>query len=1244
MLKQAAWLLCAGLLAACSQPPESPPAPNPLRNPYFGDLHIHTAWSLDSLIIFNRNTPRDAYRFARGEEIEFYGRPPDKPALPLDFAAVTEHSEFLGETLLCEDPTTEAYHTALCADLRNEQQDPALENKNYRNVLLKIFTAEKPERLPICGPEGRDCMAAARTRWEAIRQIADEFYHPGEFTTFVGYEWTGEQGGNRHRNVIFRNNTVPETPWSMIEVPTVEGLWRKLDEECLPPCDVLTISHNPNLSKGKRFAGVNADGTRFTKEEAAYRALHEPLVEIMQFKGESECRFGVGTDDEFCNFEKYDLRPVCPDPPRPGSSLQCAPVCDAAGGPPGCVSPHNYVRNGLKTGLKFQEEVGANPYQLGLVASTDAHNANPGDTDEEAHHGHFGYLDADPEDRLLLALASGFKQLPRNPGGLAGVWAEENTRDSIFDALRRRETFGTSGNRNLLRFFGGWNYPERLAPGTNLAALGYRHGAPMGAELPPPSAAAPRFLAWARQAVDGERLQRLQIIKGWVEEGRTRERVYDVACSDGLAPAPDTNRCSDNGAWVDLKDCSVAPDRGAEELQAVWEDPDFDAREPAFYYLRVLENPRCRWSTRDALRLGRAPPPDVEPTILERAWSSPIWHKPAPGKEQPIQRQAYFGDLHVHTAWSLDSYINLTRAGPRAAYRFARGEPVELTGGRTAQLERPLDFAAVTEHAEYLGELRLCTDETSPRYALSLCRDIRNEAREPGLIKKVFSELIIRDLVAPKPRREPALCGADNALCLAKAAEVWRSLRAIADEFNQPGEFTTFAGYEWAGNTYGHNLHRNVIYKNSDTPDLPVSYFEANTPERLWRQLREGCVAPCEVLAIPHNSNQSRGWQFRETDRDGNPLGVEQARLRMETEPVVELIQAKGESECYTGLGTEDELCRFEKLESRPVCAAAGGDGAAGDCVRICADDERGEDCVWAGDYVRSALKRGLKLEARLGVNPFKLGFIGGTDTHNAAPGATDETNYHGHHGVEDGSPAARAAEPEIELFTPQRMKGSGGLAGLWAEENTRASLFAALKRRETFATSGARIKVRFFGGWDFPATLDEAGTDLAALGYSRGAPMGGDLPPRAGDGPPAFIVQAVKDPNGANLQRLQVVKGWLEQGEERERVYDVACSDGMVPSPDAHRCPDNGARVDLRDCSATLERGAAELKTLWRDPDFDESQPAFYYARVLENPTCRWSTWEALREGKEPFKDVPPVQQERAWSSPIWRQPAAGS
>ena len=612
--------------------------------------------------------------------------------------------------------------------------------------------------------------------------------------------------------------------------------------------------------------------------------------------------------------------------------------------------------------------------------------------------------------------------------------------------------------------------------------------------------------------------------------------------------------------------------------------------------------------------------------------------------QEGIQRFPYFGDLHVHSAWSLDSYIGFNRVGPRDAYRFAMGEEVVLSGGRMVRIDRPLDFAALTEHAEYLGELPLCTDESSAAYALEICRDIRNETGQEFLIYKIFKEFMFRDIGSPDPQREPDLCGEDNARCLARAKSTWLELQDIAHEFNRPGVFTAFVGYEWTGGTDGNNLHRNIIYGNDRVPVLPISYFEANTPEKLWKQLQETCAAPCEVLAIPHNSNQSNGRQFPAMrgdvpvpGRDDGSPSAELAQLRIKTEPLVEIIQAKGESECHTGVGTEDELCLYEKLERRPLCRAG---GAGEDCVRVCAGSGAEEGCLAPNNYVRNALKLGLELERKLDVNPYKLGFIGSTDTHNGAPGGTDESDYQGHHGVSDSTPARRALEPEIKGWSASREMSSGGLAGVWAEGNTRAAIFAALQRRETFATSGTRITVRFFAGWDFPGTID-MNTDLAALGYGSGVAMGGDLPAPGADTAPGFILWAMKDPEGVNLQRVQVIKGWLEDGGTREQVYDAACSDGLTPDPETHRCPGNGAAVNLDDCSVSADKGATELKALWRDPDFSRDEPAFYYVRVLENPSCRWSTWEAIRENTEPFDDVDLTIQERAWSSPIWYNPA---
>ena len=600
------------------------------RQALFGDLHVHTSFSLDSYMSFVRSTPRDAYRFARGEAVTLYGGRKKQLKTPLDFVAVTEHAEFLGEYALCSTPGSRAYEDPLCSNYRNETQDRQLASDLFRETMLPIFTSPVPQRWSICGDNGELCRQAAKDVWQEIQQANEEFNEPGKFTTLIGYEWTGQSGGNRHRNVIFRNSDVPNTPWSQFEVPTVEELWHKLDEECQAPCEAITISHNSNQSKGLRFSGRNSNGTPLSEEDAAFRIRHEPLVEIIQQKGDSECRLGVGTNDEACDFQKFDLRPICSVSKDKNNVEHCVQVCDENGQPKGCIWKSNYVRNALKIGLQLEEKLQVNPYKLGFVGSTDHHNANPGDTQESEYQGAHGYLDDRVEDRLKLALAGGYPEISRSAGGLAGVWAEENTRDSIFAALKRKETFATSGNRIVLRFFGGWNYPQLDHQEMDISQIGYAGGVAMGGDLPAnQKAEAPSFLVWAMKAADGSNLQRIQLVKGWVDKGVTRERVFDVVCADGLQVDPHTQLCPDNGARVDSNDCSVTPNKGAVELQASWVDPEFDASQSAFYYARVLENPSCRWSTYDALRNKQAVPTTVPYSIQERAWSSPIWYSPS---------------------------------------------------------------------------------------------------------------------------------------------------------------------------------------------------------------------------------------------------------------------------------------------------------------------------------------------------------------------------------------------------------------------------------------------------------------------------------------------------------------------------------------------------------------------------------------------------------------------------------------
>jgi len=611
--------------AARSDPAE--PAAARDRIPLFGDLHVHSSISLDSYIVFARNSPDDVFRFARGQPIELYGGATARLSTPLDFVALTEHAEFLGELGLCRDTGSSAYGTDTCRDIRNEAQDRVVENRVYRNVMLRLIDTDRPVRLDICGEQGETCLAAGRTAWQEVQRLSDAYNEPGVFTALIGYEWSAEYLGNQHRNVIFRNAEVPDTAWSAVEFATPEELWQQLGKTCTSPCEALTISHNSNQSRGLRFRETDSDGSPLTAAQAATRLRYEPLVEISQIKGQSECRTGFGTVDEDCNFELFDLAPLCqPDDDRE----RCITACenDDTGN---CIWSRNYIRNALNSGLALDQRLGFNPFKVGFVGSTDTHNSNPGDTDEDSYAGSFGFLESDPEERLMLSLQTGYKQLSRNPGGLAGVWAAQNTRDSIFDALKRRETFATSGTRIVVRFFAGWDYPARPDEVADLVSTGYENGVAMGGDLPPGRAGSPRFIVWARKGANDANLHKAQIIKGWLEEGTTHERVYDVACADGQAPDPPDARCPASEATVDLTDCKVSARHGDAELVTIWSDPDFDHAQKAFYYLRVLQVPTCRWSTYDALRLGREPPAEVSPVIHERAWSSPIWYRPDGG-------------------------------------------------------------------------------------------------------------------------------------------------------------------------------------------------------------------------------------------------------------------------------------------------------------------------------------------------------------------------------------------------------------------------------------------------------------------------------------------------------------------------------------------------------------------------------------------------------------------------------------
>ena len=601
-------------------------------------------------------------------------------------------------------------------------------------------------------------------------------------------------------------------------------------------------------------------------------------------------------------------------------------------------------------------------------------------------------------------------------------------------------------------------------------------------------------------------------------------------------------------------------------------------------------------------------------------------------------RNAYFGDFHVHSSWSLDAYsLGGNRNDPAMAYRFGRGEEVNTADGRVLRLRVPLDFMAVTDHDIWLGTVHLCLDESDAAYDTPTCEQVRANAWF-GYGDFESRGRVPADICG---QNEPAM-SADNK-CYERARHQWHEVQRNADTFNEPGRFTTFPAYEWTANPpgFGH-LHRNVIFRGDAVPEWGGSSVAMeNRPERLWKWLEEACTGDCQVLAIPHNSNLSGGSAFEEYA--WIPYTAQTLRLRAWAEPLVEIHQIKGNSECYLGLGTTDEECNFENYQ--PICEPGQRSG-----------------CASASDYVRNALKAGLRLEADYGVNPFKFGIIASPDDHQSLAGAADEEEFatrpvkfgtSGGFGMADQGPYGPpwyGDEPD-----GGNVNNPGGLVGVWAEANTRDAIFDALRRRETFGNSGPRIHVRFFAGWDYPADLDTR-RDMIEEAYAGGVPMGSDLPDPptgdAGDGP-RFVVWSMKDPASANLQKVQIVKGWAETGapsapyapsgpQTAEQVYDVVCADGLEPDPGTHRCADNGARVDLSDCSYSTDLGAADLSTTWTDPDFDPAQRAFYYVRVLENPTCRWTTHRALERGVAPPPSDPPTVKERAWSSPIWYTPAA--
>jgi hypothetical protein len=568
--------------------------------------------------------------------------------------------------------------------------------------------------------------------------------------------------------------------------------------------------------------------------------------------------------------------------------------------------------------------------------------------------------------------------------------------------------------------------------------------------------------------------------------------------------------------------------------------------------------------------------------------------------------RAWFGDLHLHTGYSFDAAASATNTTPDDAYRYARGEAVEYFG-RRVQRRTPLDFLAVTDHAEYLGVAVDAQDPNGRFAGTEWPQRLEAAANDMVGFLRIFSPAGFRGEPPIAEFVEPDLIQNN-----------WQRQIDAAETWYRPGEFTTFAAFEWSPMLGGAHLHRNVIFRGPGFPKLPFSAIDSRNPADLWTYAEAQIAAGRDLVLIPHNSNLSQGLMFAFRDYDGAEFDAAYAKRRSDLERLVEITQIKGTSETRPEFSPTDEFAGFELVEW----------------------DTATPGIDLAGGFIRTAYQRGLSLQDALGVNPFHFGLVGSSDFHSGVS-ASEEYNYPGGlgNGDEQSDPEKVLTSVNPLMGSPTTVMSASGITGIWAPENTREALFDAMKRREVFATSGPRIQVRLFAGWDYPdAILDSADWEQSA--YSGGVPMGADLQPATNpELAPRFILQALKDPDSGNLDRIQIVKIWLEQGEAREKVFDVLWSGERTPDADG-KLPAVGNTVNLDDAAYSNSIGAVALNGLWQDPEFDPAEPAIYYARVLEIPTPRWSTYLAVENGLPLSPDVPPTLQERAWTSPIFYKP----
>jgi hypothetical protein len=585
------------------------------------------------------------------------------------------------------------------------------------------------------------------------------------------------------------------------------------------------------------------------------------------------------------------------------------------------------------------------------------------------------------------------------------------------------------------------------------------------------------------------------------------------------------------------------------------------------------------------------------------------------GKPNPL-RNVYFGEQHLHSENSPDAFAAGTRQKREDAFIFGRGDEITLsTNGKKIKRRTPYDFVALTDHAEYFGVMPKLIDPKDPLSKTPLGKELSNPTVPPTSPESAVNEILhsILTATAMPDFVKPEMLKSN-----------WKEAVKVMNKYNDPGKFTTIIAFEWTSIPGGKNMHRNVFFRDDEGPAVPFSAFDSVYPQDLWTYQEIQRNMGHENLSIPHNGNVSDGWMYSPNKFLGGPMDTRYATRRMRNEPLTEIIQTKGSSDTHPLMSPNDEFAEFEPFP---------------DMINV------GKPSQVKFGYIRQALVDGLMLERTLGVNPFKYGIVSGADSHSGYSN-NEEFNFHGSHGALEDSPKKRLnPAPNASGDMPSRLSSAGATA-IWAEENTRGSLFDAMKRKETYGTSGTLIRLRVFGGWNYSKKLvnDKKFVEKA---YKNGVPMGGDLPakPKRAKAP-TFAIWALKDPESGNLDRIQIVKGYLggRFNDQMEKVYDVAWSDMETRKPDAKtgKLPPVGNTVDVKKATYTNDIGDSQLSIVWTDPDFDPTQPAVYYVRVLEIPTPRWTTYDSVASGIPVPEGIPATIQERAWSSPIWYTPDA--